>query len=214
MMPLTVPDLAINADGTSYQTSGGLTDKVQILYDPLERVEKKGPLKVMAVKGSTLTAFFIKFYMCITAMDVSAPPVYIIADDNMEEGTINYHEVPGLGIGTHILSTGWVVFSKTRSVNQELYRWWFSTVFTKFVSDIRILNQIPLTTPAYFTLDGEDVQIKPLRTTEVGNMCLEHNIVIGKLPASTTSIYQPCDVGTCFMAFKTKKRDLRISRIY
>ena len=57
MMPLTVPDLAINADGTSYQTSGGLTDKVQVLYDPLERVEKREPLKVMAVKGSTLTAF-------------------------------------------------------------------------------------------------------------------------------------------------------------
>jgi hypothetical protein len=132
----------------------------------------------------------------------------------MVEGTIDYHEVPGLGIGTDILSTGWVVFSKTRSVNQEFYRWWFSTVFIKFVTDIRILNQIPLTTPAYFTLDGEDVQIKPLRTTEVANMCLEHNIVIGKLPASTTSIYQPCDVGTCFMASKTKKRDLRISRIY
>ena len=39
-------------------------------------------------------------------------------------GAIDVPLVPGLGIGTDLRADGYVVFSKTRAVNEEFYRWW------------------------------------------------------------------------------------------
>ena len=63
VMLLTNPHTAINADGTSYQTGGALTDKIQVNYDPEEQKARGGQLKVLPVKGSCLTAYFVKFYL-------------------------------------------------------------------------------------------------------------------------------------------------------
>ena len=209
MMPLTNAHIAINADGTSYQTGGALTDKIHVIYDPEEQKARGGPLKVLPVKGSCLTAYFVKFYLCMNATGTTAPPIYICADDNMEAGTIDVHLVPGLGIGTDLKADGYVVFAKTRSVNEEFYRWWFTTIYVRFVMDLRIRYDIDSTVPSYFTLDGEDTQIKPLQTPTMAALCEEHNIVIGKPPASTTSITQTCDAGKCFLSSKTKKRNMK-----
>lgn len=209
MMPLTNPHIAINADGTSYQTGGGLTDKVKVIYDPEEQMSRGGPLKVLPIKGSSLTSYFVKFYLCMNATGTTAPPCYICADDNMKEGVIDTYAVNGLGIGTEVTSVGYVIFAKTRSVNEEFYRWWFTNIYVKFVMDLRINYNIPESVPSYFTLDGEDTQIKPMQTSEMANLCRELNIVIGKPPASTTSITQPCDAGKCFLASKTKKRNIK-----
>ena len=208
-MPLTKAHIAINADGTSYQTGGALTDKIQVIYDPEEQKARGGPLKVLPVKGSILTAFFIKFYLCMNATGTTAPPIYIIADDNMVAGAIDVHLVPGLGIGTDLRADGYVVFSKTRAVNEEFYRWWFVTIYTKFVIDLRIRFNVDDSVPSYFTLDGEDTQIKPLQTPTMASLCVEHNIIIGKPPASTTSITQPADAGKVFLSSKTKKRNMK-----
>jgi hypothetical protein len=153
MVPLTSPHLIINADGTAYSTGGGLTAGVEVYYLADEQQGKT--LKVPAQKESTLTSYFVKFYLCIYTSAI-ATPIYIVADDNMREGAIDVHEVVGLG-HEEVLGTGYVVFSKTRAVNEEFYRWWFMTVFTKFVIDLKMLHYIPDTVPVYFTLDGEDV---------------------------------------------------------
>ena len=200
MMPLMNAHIAINADGTSYQTGGALTDKIHVIYDPEEQRARGGPLKVLPVKGSCLTAYFVKFYLCMNTTGTTALPIYICADDNMEAGTIDVHLVPGLGIGTDLKADDYVVFAKTRSVNEEFYRWWFSTIYVKFVMDLRIRYDIDGTVPSYFTLDGEDTQIKPLQTPTMAALSEEHNIVIGKPPASTTSITQPCDAGKFFLS--------------
>lgn len=209
VMPLTDAHIAINADGTSYQTGGALTDKIQVIYDPEEQRARGGPLKVLPVKGSSLTAYFVKFYLCMNATGATAPPIYICADDNMVAGAIDVHLVPGLGIGTDLRADGYVVFAKTRSVNEEFYRWWFATIYIKFVMDLRVRYGIEDSKPSYFTLDGEDTQIKPLQTSAMADMCVEHNIIVGKPPASTTSITQPCDAGKCFLSSKTKKRGIK-----
>ena len=138
MMPLTNAHIAINADGTSYQTGGALTDKIRVIYDIEEQKARGGPLKVLPVKGSSLTAYFIKFYLCMNATGTTAPPIYICADDNMKAGVIDVHEVAGLGIGTEVTSIGYVVFAKTRSVNEEFYKWWFTNIYVRFVTDLRI----------------------------------------------------------------------------
>lgn len=207
MVPLTSPHLMINADGTSYATGGGLTSGIDVYF--LEDSQKGATLKVPAQKDKTLTSYFIKYYMCMTATGVTAAPIYICADENMKEGTIDVHEIPGLGIGQDITATGWVVFSKTRSVNEEFYRWWFTTIFTKFVIDLRCTYDLSDEVPAYFNLDGEDVQIKPFKSPAIQALCKEMNIIIGKPPASTTSISQPCDAGKVFMASKTKNKHIK-----
>ena len=98
----------------------------------------------------------------------------------MVAGAIDVHLVPGLGIGTDLRADGYVVFAKTRSVNEEFYRWWFTTIFTKFVIDLRMLHNISDTVPVYFTLDGEDVQIKPMKSAAIQEICKELNIIILK----------------------------------
>ena len=138
MMPLTSPHLVINADGTSFQTGGGQTELVSVVYDPEVHKGNDQPLKVLPEKSVSLTAYFVKFYLCINATGSSAPPVYICADKNMKEREIDVHEVMGLGIGTDLTAVGYVVFAKTRGVNEEFYHWWFVTAFHKFVIDLRL----------------------------------------------------------------------------
>ena len=75
-----------------------------------------------------MTAFFVKFYLCMTATGI-----YIVADNNMKEGLIDFYEVPGLGIGTEINSSGYIVFARTRAVNESFYRWWFASIGQKIV---------------------------------------------------------------------------------
>ena len=207
MVPLTSPHLMINADGTSYATGGGLSAGIKVYF--LDEAQNGTTLKVPAQKDKTLTSYFVKYYMCMTATGVTAAPIYICADENMKEGIIDVHEIPGLGVGQDITASGWVVFSKTRSVNEEFYRWWFTTIFTKFVIDLRSMYDLTDAVRAYFNLGGEDVQVKPFRSPAIQELCKEMNIIIGKPPASTTSISQPCDVEKVFMASKTKNKHIK-----
>ena len=70
-----------------------------------------------------LVAFFIKYYLFISAAGVTAPPVYVIADDRMAEGDFEVYEVVGLGLTTEVAGKGYVVYCKTRCGNVGFYRW-------------------------------------------------------------------------------------------
>ena len=68
----------------------------------------------------------------MNATGTTAPPIYIVSDANMKEGEINHYEIPGLGIGTEVDTSGYIVFPKTRSVNESFYRWWFHSIYVPF----------------------------------------------------------------------------------
>ena len=207
MVLLTSPYLMFNADDTSFQKEGGLTDLVKVKYLPDDWEAKGGrPLKVAAQKDGQLVSFFIKYCMFVNAVGNIGAPIYIIADFNMEENSIDVHEVKGMEICTDLHAITYVIFCKTRSANTEFYRWFFKKVFVKFVLDCRITYSIHDSIPAYFCLDGESDQINPMREDDTIELCREYNIVIGKLPASTTSISQPLDVGKDFVGAKTINR--------
>jgi hypothetical protein len=51
-------------------------------------------------------------------------------------------------------------------------------------------------------LDGESPQMQAFLEESTLNMLKQQQIVVGKLPASTTATYQPCDVGPIFRKSK------------
>ena len=59
--------LLFNADETSFQSGGGLTELVSVKYLPLDQEMKEGPLKVSAQKGASLVACFIKLRLFCNA---------------------------------------------------------------------------------------------------------------------------------------------------
>jgi hypothetical protein len=209
MVPMTVPPLMLNSDGTSFQTNFQTTDLVEVIFDPEEQLRRGRPLKIEPVKGGSLTAFFVKLYMTISAEGYVADPVFIIADPNMPKGEIDMYEVAGLCLGVDLNSNGIVGFMETRQGNFKLYKWFFFNVLVKFVKTCRQRFDISIDIPAYFNLDGEDVGLSALKDPEVVQACIDNNIIIGKPPASTTSVTQPLDVGKIFMAAKTKKRKMK-----
>jgi hypothetical protein len=55
---------------------------------------------------------------------------------------------------------------------------------------------------------GEPIQIKVFEDKDVLRLLNDHSIVVGKPPASTTAITQPCDSGNCFRGSKTTNKRL------
>ena len=75
--------------------------------------------------------------------------------------------------------------------------------------DLRCTFDLSDEVSPYFNVDGEDVQIKQFKSPAIQALCKEMNIIIGKPPASTTSISHPCDAGKVFMASKTKNKHIK-----
>jgi hypothetical protein len=59
-------------------------------------------------------------------------------------------------------------------------------------------------TEACVTCDGEALMLDKVFINEVVSEFRDNEIVVGKLPASTSGIYQPLDVSKVFMAAKTR----------
>ena len=75
MTSLTVEEMMINADGTSFQTGGGLTELVPVEYLPDGHLMKGGPTQ----KGVCLVCYFIKHYMLSIAAGGTGKPIYILS---------------------------------------------------------------------------------------------------------------------------------------
>lgn len=158
MVPITNSNLIMNADATQCLTSGEAKRKVKVKVLK-GRNTSDDPLKVLPTDKDSLTAFFIKYYMVIGAGGSLAPPIFIVADENMTEGRINVHEVHGLGIGVDPSSLGYVVFCKSRTLCHLFYTWLIESVIVPYVANIKISKNLDQDSVCWFTLDGESKQI-------------------------------------------------------
>jgi hypothetical protein len=192
-----------NLDASQF-TVGSLKGKIEVKYCLVgEDDNVPDSLKVAHQDSSGVTSYFIKYYLLMFADGTAAAPVFVVADNSMAKGDIDVHEVLGLGIGTDIGSKGYVVFCKTRCGNNAFYRWLNDSILIPMVVSKKALHKAAENAITWFQLDGEPVQIKVYEDSEVIASMTEHGIVIGKPPASTTSITQPCDYGNCFKGPKT-----------
>ena len=83
MVEYSIPQLIVNMDSTQFCVGYNNNKKLEIKFIG----EVNGPLKSNPSKdrNSNGLAYFIKVYIVITAFGNQAPPVYVVADDNMTE---------------------------------------------------------------------------------------------------------------------------------
>lgn len=109
--------LIFNWDATQYIVSDELQSKG--VYIKAERAENT-PITAPSQGG---LAFAIKLYHFHNASGFSAPPVFVVADDEMNEEELHVMQVKGLGLSNEMTSFGWVCVTKTRACNAAFYRW-------------------------------------------------------------------------------------------
>ena len=205
MVPLSHPALILNVDGTQFTVGCDSKGKIQVKY-----VEApNGPLKVLPQKSTESgVAYFIKYYLLMGAEGFTSDPVYILADNEMPEEEFAVYEVPGLHAHTGMCGKGYIVLCKTRCCNAAFYNWFNRSILIPFVEATRAHYDLQSDTLAWFQLDGEPKQMECYSKSELLDVLEEHNIAVGKPPASTTSTTQPCDVGNCFKAPKTSLKHI------
>ena len=192
----------INADATQCRTSGEITRKVRVKVNK-GRNSSIDPMKVLPVKNESLTAFFIKYYMIFSAGGSLAPPIFIIANDDMKEGVINVQKVNGLGMGVDPNPIGYLVFCKSRGLCHEFYEWMLNEIVVPYVNKIKLHKSLNNDSTSWLTLDGESKQIIPMMKEGSQMILNDNNIIVTKPPGSTSHVTQPADVGKVFKAIKT-----------
>lgn len=84
MVPNTHPSLVLNVDGTQFKVGDSCEDKPRVWA---KNKKKAGihlkPISVPKGKGKGITAYFIKYYMLMSSAGFTAPPIYIIANEDM-----------------------------------------------------------------------------------------------------------------------------------
>lgn len=205
IVPYVLPQLIVNCDATQFTVGSESGRKIQVKV--LTKSECYKVLPDESNKG--ITAYFIKYYLIMNAYGQISHPIFVVADETMAEDTIDVYRVPCLSLSVSLESTGWLVFCKTRCCNLAFYRWLLKDMIVDFISLIKKHHQIDATSLAWFQLDGEALQIAPFNDSTILQVFHANNITVGKPPASTTSITQPCDVGPCFKSVKSalKKYD-------
>jgi hypothetical protein len=197
--------LVLNADATQYEVGYDVKKDRQVKFI----TKDEGPLKILPhSKDAGITKYTIKYFCLMSASGCIANPIYIIQDDKMKEDLIDVHEVKGLGVHTGANNKGYVVFCQSRSCNLNFYKWFNENVLTEFIIELKDSENLSKDAVTWFQLDGEGKQIEIYKDSTFSKLFSDNNIVVGKPPASTTEITQPCDRGNLFKASKTKLRSI------
>jgi hypothetical protein len=98
MVEMSHPDLILNADATQFTVGQDSKGKVEVKYvKSEEHQDYDRPFKVMpkTKDGGGGMAFFIKYYLLMSASGFTADPIFIIAYDNMGPEEIDVYTVDG-----------------------------------------------------------------------------------------------------------------------
>lgn len=205
MVPSSHRALIVNADGTSVNVGAILNQKKRVVYQG-KRGKRKGLKTLENHKKKGGMGYFIKYYQIISAAPAIAEPIFVVADENMKKGDIDWYECGALSTSNDPLAKGYIVFCNTRCANEQFYAKVITDVIVPFVWRLRKKYNIDESVPAFWTEDGEDLQLKPLKQDSIIVSLTENRIEAGKSCQSSTEIQQPADAGDGFKCVKTDVR--------
>jgi hypothetical protein len=203
MVPDTPQCLVCNMDASTFTVGRDISGKTTIKYFVKEEGCSLKAAPAEKTKGNPIGLYTIKYYLLMGASGTASKPVYVFQDDRMSEEDIEIYDVLGLGIGTDVTSSGYMIFMKQRAGNKAFFSWLNTNVIIPYVNNVRAANNLTKDTPAWFQLDGEDIQIQIYEDDAMRRVLEAENIIIGKPSGSTTEKTQPCDCGNCFKGPKT-----------
>lgn len=132
--------LILNWDATTFGVSKDIDDDLVYIKD-----EQYDSDKPVTGESSGDTCIFVKLYHYHNAQGTIAPPVYVLADDNLSEGAFEVHDVRGLSRhGSDGNGLGYLCFTKTRAANDAFYHWFNDVIVVPFILKIRQDNDMPL----------------------------------------------------------------------
>lgn len=213
-----VDALNCNMDATSFTVGGSACDNIQAYMIGRKKVKKVVPSVGYKVEpGATspgdgdLTKYSIKLLPMFFANGVTGDPVYIIADDNMTDEEFRVYEIAGLGVGVNIDNKGYLLITKSRSLNLAAYRWYYKTYVVNMVALVRKVFKLEDIDkyPCFLHLDGEAIQIDPIFSADILETLKLNNIHVGKVAASLTQAQQAADVLHLFKAPKTALHNIK-----
>lgn len=169
----------------------------------------KDPISV--VRDSALS-FAIKYAHMGSAAGESAPVVFMVAISELSAGQWHVAEIPGLIVPTGSTRKGYLYFGKDRSGTPEFWRWFLkhivlSTVVTcRLDYNLRDENGMP--TEAVVTCDGEQIVMNEIFNNALRQEFTDHEVTLGKLPASCSGILQASDRAKTFLASKKRVKTI------
>lgn len=179
------------------------------------KLKSEADTKVATLEKKSGLNFGCKWYYVHSAAGKVGWPVYVFADDSMEENEFDVYEIPGLGFNQQVtkmdLNLGYVVFTKTRNCCADFYRWFALNIIIPFVESLSTTegnNEFvdsegnPL--PILIACDGEYIQISAFQDPDIRDQLKLLRITLIKSPASLSAKTQAADAGNMFKASKTK----------
>lgn len=131
---------------------------------------------------------------------------YLLSDNSLNDEDFFHFTVSGLAISSAdpIFPTE-ICLCKSKSGNKKFFEYLFTVVVVKFADESRqLVSSKQQSLPFLLLLDGEAIQSEVLQQPHVLRILVEHNITVGKGPASTSgSCGNPADMGNFFKSQKT-----------
>ena len=210
MRSLVVVHLIAKRAASQFKVGNCSYGRVEVKYI----VDGAQPAGLKSVADNNgIVAYFIKYFLLIFADGSSRPPVYVISDASMPADVIDCYTIPGLEISTDVMSTGYVVFCRTRCANQAFFAWLNEAIIFTAIRVRKVVFGLDPDVMTWFQLGGEPVQIAIYQSEQMQKKLENMNIVVGKPPASTTEITQPCDIRHCFKGPKTALKHINDSDV-
>lgn len=166
----------------------------------------------VSVVGDSTLPFAIKWAHMGSAAGESVPLVLMVAINELQPDDWMAAELFGLVAPTCKSRKGYLYFGKDRSGTPDFWRWFLETVALDTIVDCRkdynLRDALGMLSEATVTCDGEQIVMNEIFTNELMELFTDHEVTVGKLPASCSGILQPADRAKTFLASKKRLRSI------
>jgi hypothetical protein len=185
-------NLLWNYDAMTFAVGSMDPKKVEVFTMP-----NRDQSKTLAVvpKVDNWPSCSMRWYNLNSAAGGVGTLVFLFKWPEMKEEDFQVFEVAGLTSSTDMLQNGYVVFTKDGQGNLEFHKWYAVRIVGALIVCHQDACGETLNEQAGVLCDGEDTQIAAYADKGVVDFFNDHNIAVGKPPASTTGVTQSADAG-------------------